>query len=110
MLRPAASPWTALARHSWPHAARRAPAAARCINMAATTSPSEPSLEPQLNVDAETTAAASPGMHQMTSLGLYMLTHYQTPASKSLARPSRSSPFPSLRRKPSTPAVAPWFL
>ncbi|OAL45071.1 hypothetical protein IQ07DRAFT_615367 [Pyrenochaeta sp. DS3sAY3a] len=60
MLRPAASPWTALARHSWPHAARRAPIAARCINLAATTSSSEPSLEPQLNVDAETTAAASP--------------------------------------------------
>ncbi|KAF1848318.1 uncharacterized protein K460DRAFT_364289 [Cucurbitaria berberidis CBS 394.84] len=61
MLRPAASPCTtSLARRTWAATARPTPFAARCINIAATTSSTEPALEPQVNVDASAAPMASP--------------------------------------------------
>jgi hypothetical protein len=59
MLRPAASPWSSFAPRT------RAAVATRCININATRSSSEPSLAPQVNVDADSVPAASPGMPPM---------------------------------------------
>ncbi|KAF2819639.1 hypothetical protein CC86DRAFT_375109 [Ophiobolus disseminans] len=60
MLRPAASPWTTIARRTCAATARRTPIAARCININATTSSSDSALEPQVNVDASTVLGQSP--------------------------------------------------
>tara|TARA_R110002003_G_scaffold53_3_gene4648 strand:+ start:6001 stop:6393 length:393 start_codon:yes stop_codon:yes gene_type:complete len=61
MPRPAAAPWKTLAHRTAAATARRTPIAARCININATTSSTEPGLEPQVNVDAASVAPASPG-------------------------------------------------
>jgi uncharacterized protein (AIM24 family) len=65
MLRPAASPWKTVAHRTSAATARRTPIAARCININATSSATEPSLEPQVNVDAASLPAASPGMSSL---------------------------------------------
>lgn len=128
MLRPAASPWTCWVRGSSAVTARcRTPIAARWININAASSSSEPSLEPQVNVDAASVPAASPGMgtrtHRHTQHPPSTSNHRrdtrngkekgnrlmldQTPASKSSAHPSLSSPSPSRRPRRSIPAAAP---
>ncbi|KAF2025426.1 hypothetical protein EK21DRAFT_76481 [Setomelanomma holmii] len=60
MLRPAASPWKTLAHRTAAATARPTPTAARYININATTSSTEPGLEPQVTVDAASVAPASP--------------------------------------------------
>ncbi|KAH5135327.1 hypothetical protein HBI56_226940 [Parastagonospora nodorum] len=60
MLRPAASPWNTLAHRTAAATTRRTPIASRCINIHATSSSAAPSLEPQVNVDADSVAPASP--------------------------------------------------
>ncbi|OAK94648.1 hypothetical protein IQ06DRAFT_320699 [Phaeosphaeriaceae sp. SRC1lsM3a] len=60
MSRPAAAPWRTLARRTCAATARPQPFAARCINIQATSSASDPSLAPQTNIDAASVPAASP--------------------------------------------------
>ncbi|CAO2654399.1 Nn.00g111320.m01.CDS01 [Neocucurbitaria sp. VM-36] len=60
MLRPAVSPWKSLAHCTRAAAAPSTRPAARCINISATSSSTEPALEAQVNVDASATPVASP--------------------------------------------------
>jgi hypothetical protein len=99
MLRPAASPWRSFAPRT------RAAAASRCININATRSSSEPSLAPQVNVDADSVPAASPGTLSTCYQISTVANIGQTPASRSSARPSRSSPSRCRPRRRSTPAA-----
>lgn len=103
MLRPAASPWRSFAHRAGAATARR-----RCINISATNASTEPALDQQVNIDAAATPAVSPGI-VTCYCQLNDITHsLQMRISRSLALPSRSSPSPSLPRKPSSPAAVPW--
>jgi hypothetical protein len=76
MLRPAASPWTCWVRGSSAVTARcSTPIAARWININAASSSTEPSLEPQVNVDAASVPAASPGMGAHTHTDTHNTHH-----------------------------------
>ena len=71
MLRPAASPWKNLSHRTWPAtvAARSRPVAARCINITATSSSTEPELQQQHSIDGATTPVAPAGKRRACWIG-----------------------------------------
>ena len=103
MLRPAASPWRRVAHRAGAATTRR-----RCINISATNSSAEPAFEQRTNIDAAATPVVSPGMRPRYRPAQPITDNCQTHISRSLGRPSLSSPSLFPLRKPSLLAVVPW--
>lgn len=72
MLRPAASPWRTFSRTS-AATIRRTPIAARCINISATNSSTEPALQQAVSVEGTATPMHTPGKKEVHTR--YIKTH-----------------------------------